>query len=226
MRLVKPINIISLVFLALVLEAAEVQVIAPGWGELDFTAPQAGSYSLPVLWEASDGEIILADKKEADLINLYGDKKISILSFIYTSCNDVNGCPLSTFVLHSIKNRLRDNPDLAEQVRMISLSFDPINDTPQVMRNYGKDFAGSGVEWLFATTKSERRLRPILDAYGQYVLRFEDEKDKSKSSFAHMLRVYLIDKKKDIRNVYSVDFLHPDVLLADIKTLLMEEGVL
>jgi len=36
-----------------------------------------------------------------------------------------------------------------------------------------------------------------------------------------LLRVFLIDDKKLIRNVYNVDFLHPDLLINDIKTLLL-----
>jgi cytochrome c peroxidase len=35
--------------------------------------------------------------------------------------------------------------------------------------------------------------------------------------------VYLIDKNKQIRNIYSVSFLHPDTLINDVKTLLAED---
>ena len=37
---------------------------------------------------------------------------------------------------------------------------------------------------------------------------------------SHILRVFLIDRQKNIRNIYSPSFLHPDILLADIRTVL------
>ena len=40
--------------------------------------------------------------------------------------------------------------------------------------------------------------------------------------YIHLLRVYLIDLQKQIRNIYSVSFLHPDILMNDLETLLME----
>jgi cytochrome c peroxidase len=35
---------------------------------------------------------------------------------------------------------------------------------------------------------------------------------------SHILRVYLIDADKRIRNIYSPSYLHPDMLYADIRT--------
>ena len=40
--------------------------------------------------------------------------------------------------------------------------------------------------------------------------------------FTHLLRVYLIDRKLRVRNIYSVSFLHPDILMNDVETLLLE----
>ena len=40
---------------------------------------------------------------------------------------------------------------------------------------------------------------------------------------AHQLRVFLIDAKGDIRNIYSVGFLDPRLVMTDVRTLLAEE---
>ena len=200
----------------------EVKLIAPGWGDLKYSVPEAGTYSLPPLWNAADGEILLTNGKSAQLAEIYGHGKITVLSFIYTQCDDVNGCPLATFVLHSVKNRLKQYPELFDNLRLISLSFDPDNDTPESLQTYSKDFQQDNFEWLFATTESDKKLRPILNDYGQYVIRTKNE--DGENAFAHMLRVYLIDKDQQIRNIYSTDFLHPELLIADIKTLLLESS--
>ena len=38
-----------------------------------------------------------------------------------------------------------------------------------------------------------------------------------------MLKVFLIDRRGDIREIYSSNFLHPQSVLNDIETLLLEE---
>ncbi len=202
--------------------ASETVSLAPGYGKLGYEAPEAGSYRLPPLQNAADGEVVKASGETARLHDLYGDKLV-LLSFIYSTCNDVNGCPLATAVLARIKSRLDKQPEVAAQLRLISLSFDPEHDTPEVMRLYGNNFARGALEWTFLTTDSEQTLAPVLEAYGQSVMPEYDEQGEITGGLSHILRVVLIDRDKRIRNIYSVSFLHPDLLINDVKTLLLEE---
>lgn len=195
--------------------------LAPGYGDLGYTVPEAGSYRLPALNPAADGDVIREDGRSIRLHELYGDK-IVLLSFIYSSCSDINGCPLATAVLARIKQRLNREPELADNLRLISLSFDPAHDTPEVMKLYSKSFNNSKGEWLFLTTKSRRTLAPILRDYNQSILPTYNEQGEITGTFSHILRVYLIDRERQIRNIYSISFLHPDLLINDVKTLLME----
>lgn len=205
------------------ISAQRSEILAPGWGDLDFIPPVAGSYELPRIKQAGDGEILLSDGSDARLSDYVGDKAV-LLSFVYTSCSDVNGCPLATFVLHSIGKALREDPSVSDDLRLITLSFDTERDTPEVMRNYGRDFKkDSAVEWIFATTRSQDQLDPILDEYGQFVFKtVEKEGDTEKVSFAHILKSYLIDRQGYIRNIYSVSYLHPNIVINDVKTVLEE----
>jgi len=195
--------------------------LAPGYGDLGYTVPEAGSYRLPALNPAADGDVIREDGRSIRLHELYGDK-IVLLSFIYSSCSDINGCPLATAVLARIKQRLNREPELADNLRLISLSFDPAHDTPEVMKLYSKSFNNSKGEWLFLTTKSRRTLAPILRDYNQSILPTYNEQGEITGTFSHILRVYLIDRERQVRNIYSISFLHPDLLINDVKTLLME----
>jgi len=104
---------------------------------------------------------------------------------------------------------------------MISLSFDPEFDTPEIMSLYGKDLSFIDADWDFLTTKSLEELDPILENYDQPVIRKYKENGDYDGVDSHLLRVFLIDDRKLIRNVYNVDFLHPDLLINDIKTLLL-----
>ena len=42
--------------------------------------------------------------------------------------------------------------------------------------------------------------------------------------FTHQLRVYLIDSARRIRNIYSLGFLDPRLVVGDVRTLLLEEA--
>jgi cytochrome c peroxidase len=198
-------------------------VLAPGYNQLTFDAPVPGSYTLASYKPASNGNVIDADGLNKSLHDIYDDK-IVLLNFMYSTCADINGCPLATAVFHKIKNILDKDPVIGKQVSMISLSFDPENDSPDVMKLYGDGTDSGSVDWKFLTTNSIKDLDPILDKYSQRIIKEYDEKGNYIGSISHILRVFLIDKDKKIRSIYSVSFLHSDVLINDIKTLLHPES--
>ncbi len=198
-------------------------MLAPGWSELGFPAPEPGSYALPPLFDGADGRVIRSDGEPSQLHAELGNG-VALLSFIYASCSDVNGCPLATAVLQKLRKRVSDRPDLTGRLRLVSLSFDPERDTPEAMRRYGASFQGDGVDWRFLTTADPATLQPILDAYGQSLVRELDAAGEETGPIAHILRVFLLDGSHRVRNVYTVSFLHADTLLADVETLLLEEG--
>lgn len=195
---------------------------AVGYGELAYTLPVPGSYQLPPLLAATDGEVLLASGDSRRLYDLF-DNRLVLLSFIYTTCSDVNGCPLATAVLQRIQQAVLADPDVAAALRVISLSFDPAHDTPAVLARYQQAVAAALPDWLFVTSPSTAALQPLLAAYGQDVVRRFDARGELTVDYAHNLRVVLIDRARQVRNIYSVDFLHPDIIINDIKTLLLEE---
>ena len=194
------------------------QVLAPGYSALQFAAPAVGSYALPPLGKAADGEVVDDSGDPITLHDLYAGKTI-VLSFIYTACPDVNGCPLATFVLSQVQRYLAPHEALKSNVRLLTLSFDPVRDSPRAMAEYGKSFRRDEVDWRFLTTESEESLAPILEDYDQAVIRDRGPDGESIGTMSHILRVYLIDSQRNIRNIYSPSFLHPEILLADIRTI-------
>lgn len=193
--------------------------LAPGHTALPYQLAAPASYTLPVVGSAGDGEILTSDNQPTRLHDLMGDKLV-LLSFVYATCSDVNGCPLATQVLHKISRQLQKQPELAAKLRLLTLSFNPLHDTPEMMRQYGSGFKTGDFDWRFLTTRDEKTLQPILDAYQQNVQKIYDEQGQFTGTFSHLLRVYLIDTDKNIRNIYNVDFLHADTVINDVKTLL------
>ncbi len=196
-------------------------VLAPGYAILEFTPPTAGTYTLPPMGSAANGAV-LDTAGDAHLLHDYLGEKITVLSFIYTTCTDVNGCPLATFVFKSVQNAVLNDPDIRDQVRLLSFSFDPDHDTPAVLETYAQHFKAPGFDWQFLTTHSTAELDPILEAYGQSVIRDYDSDGNFLGSMSHILRVFLIDRDNRIRNIYSTSYLHADTVANDIRTLLYE----
>ncbi|MET0052769.1 MAG: cytochrome c peroxidase [Candidatus Thiodiazotropha sp.] len=207
---------------SLALADTAISPLAPGYGELGYTPPPVGSYQLPPLGEAADGQVLDSDAQPSRLHQLFGNR-YTLLAFIYSRCSDVDGCPLTSHVFYKIKAAMKHDPALAEGLNLISLSFDPEVDTPQVMALYGNNFryAGNAGRWRFLTTASQDELKPILAAYNQNVLP-DPPADGQTQGFSHVLRVFLIDPQKRIRNIYSVDFLHQDLIINDVKTLMAQ----
>jgi len=109
-------------------------------------------------------------------------------------------------------------------MRLVSLSFDPNYDTPGRLAVYSEGMREQkpGCEWCFATAKSPADLDAILNGYGQAVDKRSNPNDPQGPLY-HILRVFLIDREGRIRNIYSSATLDPRLVLADVKTLLLEE---
>ena len=133
----------------------------------DFVAPAPGSYALPPIQAAADGWVLEGNWLPRRLSH-YTHGALTLLSFVYTYCTDPIGCPLAYATFDTVKRRVLADPALRGRVRLVSLSFDPVNDTPDAMRVYGGEHARSAdLPWHFLTTYSTRFLKPILDDFGQ-----------------------------------------------------------
>jgi cytochrome c peroxidase len=201
---------------------AEVAVLSPGYGPLQYTPPLAGTYALPPLGNAGDGQVISDGGEQLALNDLIGDKLV-LLGFIYTRCSDINGCPLASYVMKKVQDRVALDDTLKTQVRLISLSFDPESDTPEALGDYARHFRRQGSDWQFLTTASEAQLQPILESYGQSRQKNYDENGDYTGSMSHILRVYLVDRQGRIRNIYSTGFLDAETVINDLRTLDLED---
>jgi protein SCO1/2 len=192
---------------------------------LDFKAPAPGSYKLYQIMAAPDGAVLESNGKVHQLSE-FTKGKVTLFSFIYTYCTDAKGCPLAYETLHSLKGAIEQDAALRDKVRFVSMSFDPRNDTPETMRLYGDAEMRDrkGLRWHFLTTRSGKELAPLLDGFGQDVTVAADQPVGARVPvLSHMLKVYLIDAAGKVREIYSTSFLHPTILLGDIKTLLIEQ---
>jgi protein SCO1/2 len=188
----------------------------------DYDAPTPGTYTLPVIKRAADGALLDSAAKPVRLAEITRGR-ITVLSFIYTRCAAAKACPMATGVLMKLHRESGEDAALAKHLRLVSMSFDPVNDTPARLAAYSKlaSARSRAAPWHFVTAQSQTDLQPILDAYGQAVDKKQNSNDPT-GPLNHTLRVFLIDAAGNIRNIYSSGTLDGRLVLADIHTLISE----
>jgi protein SCO1/2 len=221
--MLKPILV---TFIFLIVRIAAVANDLPRDSDYDYEPPVPGSYTLPAIKPAADGALLDSNGKAIHLRDLTHGR-ITVLGFIYTRCAAPKACPYATNVFDQLHSVSAKDKSLTENLRLVSVSFDPEHDTPKHLAEYAEWVreTKSGCEWRFATAKSRADLEPILTAYDQAVDKRPDPADPQGPLY-HTLRVFLIDREGRIRNVYSSGTLDPRLVLADVKTLLLEKSKL
>jgi protein SCO1/2 len=196
---------------------------ARGDPAMEFEPNAPGTYTLQRIMATADGAVV--DSTGVDRrLKPYLHGRITLLSFIYSSCADPEGCPYATVVFHRVKEALEGIPEARGKVRLISLSFDPQRDTPERLALYGGTEANreAPIRWDYLTTRGLSRLLPILKDFGQDVSVDLDEQGKPRGTFSHVLKVFLIDAQGQVREIYTTSYLLPKVVVNDIRNLLME----
>lgn len=211
----------------LLVAAAAAHAHAPPPSEpLGFVPPAPGSYRLQAIMPTPDGEVLDTLGRARGLAE-FTRGKITLVGLIYTRCSDAEGCPRSWAAFAEVRRLIKTRPALARRTRLVSLSFDPAHDTPAIMKKVASAAAGrdKSVEWDFLTTASPRKLWPILDGFGQDVrLNSETSEATEAPALSHTLKVFLIDRDGQVREIYTTSFLIPQVIVNDVATLALEEA--
>lgn len=108
-----------------------------------------------------------------ELINQHGETvrffddvlkdSVVIISFIFTNCE--GACPLITHKLTLVRDRMEGQ--IGKPLRFVSLSLDPVRDTPAALKAFAKTHHADHDGWVFLTGKPEN-LDYIIKRLGQY----------------------------------------------------------
>ena len=72
---------------------------------------------------------------------------VVVISFIFTNCG--GACPLMTRNLTMIRDMLPGN--VRDEIRFISISLDPVRDTPSAMKEFAQTHDADQEDWLWLT---------------------------------------------------------------------------
>ena len=148
------------------------------------------------------------DGKRRDSDSFKGS--IVVLTFIYTSCPMPTFCPLMDRHFASIQRRLKTDPSL-ERVHLISVSFDPLTDTPAVLKKHAAELGADPKYWTFLT--GDR------DAIDQFAMRFGVSVSRDMNdplNITHNLRTAIVDARGAFVKAYPGNEWIPEQVLADL----------
>lgn len=169
--------------------------------------------ALPVVKDAITYELTKLDGSTATEQELLG--KVKLVAFIFTRCPDI--CPATTINMVTMQNELKAQGLFQHQVEFVSISFDPDNDTPEVLNQYADNLGVDQTGWTFMRGEQEE-IQRLSDYFNLSIVKFED------GVFAHsMTSLLLLDKQNRTRQVYRMgDDMETDSIITDIKALIKE----
>lgn len=148
--------------------------------------------------------------------------KVLLMTFIYTRCPLADFCPRMSRNFAQIDKALAADPELYKKTHLLSVSFDPEYDTPQVLRSYGSSYTGKYVNETFAHWDFAAPSKNDLPA----VLRFFDvgatpEKDRT---ITHSLSTLVIGPDGKVFKWYPTNDWTPEQVVSDVKQLIARQG--
>jgi protein SCO1/2 len=134
-----------------------------------------------------------------------------LLTFIYTRCPFPDYCPRMSNNFGQVMQQLQKDPKVFDQAQLLSISIDPENDKPAVLRRYGERYVGrvdpKFAHWEFASGSPEQ-VRKTADFFGLAY----NQKD---GQIVHALVTVLVGKDGKVAKVYSGNDWKPDQVAAD-----------
>jgi cytochrome oxidase Cu insertion factor (SCO1/SenC/PrrC family) len=123
------------------------------------------------------------------------DGNILVVDFIFTSCSLT--CPAVNNQMAQIQQLTTNRPD----VKLVSLTVDPRDDTPAVLEKYGERFGANTNRWLFLTGDQTQ----LYDLIGTSFLASDTNNAFGfmPGNYAHTERIAVVDASGHLRGFFD-----------------------
>jgi protein SCO1/2 len=133
------------------------------------------------------------------------------MTFIYTRCPQPDFCPLMDRNFAAVQNEVKKTPALAD-VRLVSVSFDPANDTPPVLKAHATSLQADPAVWHFVTT-SKADIKAFAAKFGVTA----EPSDDGPTVITHNLSTAVIDPDGRLVKILPGNSWTPATLIADLQ---------
>jgi protein SCO1 len=182
-------------------------------GEAPLPADAPSPPAAPLLEKGSvvpDAEFVDQDGRKHRLSDWKG--KALAVTFIYTRCPLPEFCPLMDRQFAAVQQALKADSDLASRVHLLSVSFDPGYDTPDVLKTHARRVHADPALWTYLTGAPDAIDR-FAAGFGVTIMR----EDPARTEIVHNLRTAVIDEQGRLVTVLRGNEWKPDQLVDELR---------
>jgi protein SCO1/2 len=132
--------------------------------------------------------------------------KVVLVDFVYTHCLSL--CRVAGAQVGAIARMLM-SAGMKSDVMVVTISFDPLRDSPAVLRAHAVKLGADPASWRFARPVDPGQLPPLLRAFG--VIAVPD----GTGEFQHNGAVHLLARDGRLAAIY--DYEHAEQIMRDIS---------
>ena len=151
---------------------------------------------VPVLGQLP--QFSLLDQDQQPFVRGSMEGNLSVSAFVFTHCRST--CPRITAHMKGLQSRLSDIPS----VQLVSVSVDPRNDTPEVIKAYMTKNGLDETNWRFVTGEEEAIRHVVVEGF-RVGLGDEDSKAAGAEDIMHSNSFVLVDDKAQVRGYYRAN---------------------
>ena len=156
----------------------------------------ATAQSLPILAEVADFNLTNQQGQIFTLANLRG--QVWVADIIFTRC--AGPCPRMTRQMKELQDALPST----SKARLVTLTTDPVFDTPQVLRLYGERFGMNPERWTFLTGSKDEIAKLATSSLKLTAIeKAPADRETPADLFIHSTIFVVVDKKGRLRGVFE-----------------------
>jgi protein SCO1 len=124
------------------------------------------------------------------------DRRTVIVDFIFTRCTSV--CSALGVSYQQLQADIQEY-HLENEVRLVTVSFDPEHDTPAIVADYGRRFRADPETWTILSPIDSEALRRSLEAFGVVKIA------ASNGQFIHNAAFHVLDRRGRLARIVDID---------------------
>ena len=155
----------------------------------------------PVIAEVPpDFELTDQDGRPFTPESMHGE--VWVVGFMFTKCPSL--CPQITSAMQQYQDAL-DRAKLGGHVKLLSVSVDPENDTPEALKAYAESYGIDESSWRIVTAGDAAKTEAFVVGGFKVGVGEKKEIDPGVFDIAHSSKLALVDREGGIRGFYSID---------------------
>jgi len=162
-------------------------------GSLAFGCSKRSAKDIPVLGQLPEFSLIDQDERPFKRESMEG--KLSVSAFVFTHCH--SSCPRITAHMKGLQARLSDIPS----IQLVSVSVDPLNDTPEVIKAYMAKSELDERNWRFVTGEEAAIRHLVVDGF-RVALDDGESSAAGTEEIMHSNSFALVDQEARVRGYY------------------------